>query len=137
MDRSEQRLVAQLDAGEQTQHLQEDILDTLDDAIMMALLSAQPSAASPSSSRPPADAEEESAEPRATKPGEQPGAAPPGGRPGDEATPRSFDRTGQPWGNLPPRERDEILQGTRDRVLEEYREQIERYYRALAEREAS
>ena len=37
------------------------------------------------------------------------------------------------WGNLPQRDRDEVLQGIDEDSLEKYRRQIESYFRALAE----
>ena len=39
------------------------------------------------------------------------------------------------WGNLPPRLRDQILQGERDveRFPEEYRELLREYFKRLAE----
>ncbi|MCP4247470.1 MAG: hypothetical protein GY778_10520, partial [bacterium] len=39
------------------------------------------------------------------------------------------------WGNLPARDRDEVLQGIDEDVLEKYRHLIERYFRTLAEDE--
>ena len=39
------------------------------------------------------------------------------------------------WGNLPEREREEVLQGVDEEFLERYREWIEQYYRALQEAE--
>jgi len=139
MDQSQQRLVTQLDAGDQTQDLQQGVIDALDDAILLALMSATSSATSPSSSGPPRETSAESPHHEAAAPGDQPDRAARGRSTGTdpEARPRGRGGTGQDWGNLPPRERDEIMQGARDRVLEEYREQIERYYRALAEREGS
>ena len=50
--------------------------------------------------------------------------------------PRSSDPAGA-WGNLPPRLRDQILQGERDveRFPEEYRELLREYFKRLAEEE--
>lgn len=40
---------------------------------------------------------------------------------------------GESWGNLPPAEREKILQSIRERFPSRYRELVEQYYRALAE----
>ncbi len=48
-------------------------------------------------------------------------------RPAEQAKP------GEAWGNLPPAEREKILQSLRDRFPSRYRELVEQYYRSLAE----
>ncbi len=67
------------------------------------------------------------------KPAEKP-YDPPKRTPPPLTGPRSSDPAGA-WGNLPPRLRDQILQGERDveRFPEEYRELLREYFKRLAE----
>lgn len=52
-------------------------------------------------------------------------------KPGDAAQPMESGKV--EWGNLPPRLRDELMQGTQERFSPVYEKQTEAYYRRLAE----
>jgi DNA mismatch repair ATPase MutL len=52
-------------------------------------------------------------------------------QPGDKTQPIESGKT--EWGNLPPRLRDELMQGTQERFSPVYEKQTEAYYRRLAE----
>ncbi|MFG0249741.1 MAG: hypothetical protein ACF8OB_12705 [Phycisphaeraceae bacterium JB051] len=51
--------------------------------------------------------------------------------PGNKAQPMESGKV--EWGNLPPRLRDELMQGTQERFSPVYEKQTEAYYRRLAE----
>ncbi|MBL4700312.1 MAG: hypothetical protein JKX85_03560 [Phycisphaeraceae bacterium] len=52
-------------------------------------------------------------------------------KPGDVARPLESSKV--EWGNLPPRLRDELMQGTQERFSPVYEKQTQAYYRRLAE----
>jgi flagellar biosynthesis GTPase FlhF len=52
-------------------------------------------------------------------------------QPGSKAQPMESGKV--EWGNLPPRLRDELMQGTQERFSPVYEKQTEAYYRRLAE----
>jgi len=105
-------------SGEPTQQTQEEIVSLLDELIRKAeeQESGGGSASSASQSSSPAQSS-------ALPGGSAPGEVPPG--PGEGASPADA------WGNLPDRQREEILQVLRERFPARYRELLEQYYRDL------
>ena len=145
MGEAARKLEIEFDAGGQTQNVQRQILDHLDDAIKAAASQRRPRRRT----APPSDAD------KRRMPKGKPRNSDQGGRPTDSGTDSSSssptDEEGKPmdrestsgdlrelrrtWGHLPMREREEIIQGITESFLERYREWIERYYRALQETE--
>lgn len=147
MGSAAQRLEIKLDAGEETQALQRTIMDRLDDAIKVAGVRrrsrGQDQARSKGDkrrrpqdeSRPQGkrgDAEEDKRDPTSSDTKAVGGTRPHGNRPGG-----SLQESRRTWGQLPRREREEVIQGVDERYLERYRTWIERYYRALQESDIS
>jgi hypothetical protein len=142
MDTAARKLELEFDAGEETQAVQQQIMDRLDDAIKVAANQRRPMAGQPRPTegdrrkRPPRDEQADresgtaSAE-DASQPAAETDAA---GRRTTESDYSEFEAR-RAWGHLPPREREEVLQGIGEEFLERYREWIERYYRALQEAE--
>lgn len=142
MKDSGRRLDLDFDPGAETQAVQQDIVDRLDEAILAA---AKQRRRSRQRSRPSGD--------RRTRMTKRQDAAKDNPHSGDRQPPgAASERDGQPgsesrvdaargdlretrrgWGHLPPRERDEVIQGSDEASLERYREWVERYYRALQE----
>ena len=141
MNEASRRLGLELDAGEGTQATQGAILKKIDEAIQHAAQNRRrkKSSASQSSSdkrvmpkrtarSEPApagkdDDAQDSASTKAADEGGDPRVGPAGALDGGRRT----------WGNLPRREREEVIQGRGEAYLERYRKMIERYYRALQE----
>ena len=139
MNHVEQRLSAAFDPGAETQRLQRRIVDRLDEAIAASIRQGSRSGASagamgdkrrrtpPSSGDPQGSDSPFSDDPQGSAPAK-----------GD---PQQTDRSGplrdskRGWGHLPPRDRDEVLQGINEKSLERFRQWIERYYQALAEKD--
>jgi hypothetical protein len=139
------RLEIDFDAGEQTQTVQHEILDRLNDAIKVAALQRrprrQPAPSSASDKRRMSKNKQRKSDSKSTSEGGdgQSTASNTAQAEGGEADRKSL--TGdlrelrRAWGHLPMREREEIIQGIGESVLERYREWVERYYRALQEAE--
>ena len=143
MDDVQQRLYRRFDPGPETRAAQAKIVQGLDDAIKLALQqrSKSSSAASGSGDQrrmpdPPKrkQADQGRAEGRGTAEDQAAGPAGEGDAPEGRRS-GAFKESRRGWGHLPPREREEIIQGIAEDALESYRELIERYYRALAETE--
>jgi len=142
MSRSADRLAREFDPGSETCTVQERIVARLDEAIAAARRNRTRAGAQP---RPAGDKRqsaagqpEESKQQAGSAVGDdpQPGTA--------KGKPAEADRAGptgrlsdfrRGWGNLPARDREEVLQGIEEDVLERYRELIESYFRTLAEEE--
>jgi len=145
MNESARRLEIEFDAGEETQAVQRRIIEQLDEAIKAAASRIRPQMrrdqpttgdkrrrppGSRSPLKKPADGKEGEAEASsATTAGEKGTAVE-----GPQAD-RDLRESRRGWGNLPQREREEVLQGADEEFLERYREWIEQYYRALQEAE--
>ncbi len=142
MGESAHKLDVEFDAGEQTQALQQRIMDQLDHAVKVA---AQQTRRVPSTPRP-TEGDKRKREDGADRPQDaetdgQDQAGREASSQGSEASPATSavgageDEFGarRAWGHLPPRERDEVIQGIGEEFLERYRVWIERYYRALQE----
>jgi len=119
---SAQRLRA-ADAAERTRQRQQEIVDLLDKLIRKAEEQEQQCAGG-SPGRTPA------------RPAEQSRSAP-GQAAGDHRDLHSAPpaNPGEQWGQLPPAEREKILQSLRERFPSRYRQLVEQYYRSLAEQE--
>ena len=149
MEQAHARLTNDFDPGQETQQLQQRILDQLDVVIASAIRRGRPRGDSTGASdsqgdrrtrRPP------TSDPRDQDPLAGGGADPTQGSttrprlpsdspPVDETStmldPR-FRESRRAWGNLPPRDRDEIIQGAAEQYLEKFRPFIDRYYQSLA-----
>ncbi|MHC5111700.1 MAG: hypothetical protein ACYTHJ_17685 [Planctomycetota bacterium] len=140
MSKAALRLDLEFDAGERTQQIQKEILKELDEAIEAAAAQtrkskskARPSGDKRKMTKPSAGQAKSGSGDNGKGDGSSPQLQP--GKTMDAATAdqeKDFDvRRG--WGLLPPRERDEVIQGYREEFLEAYRIWIEKYYRALQE----
>ncbi len=141
MEEAEGKLGEQLNAGIETQRLQESALSRLDVLIAEAKKQCSACRGSSSSSGSPrpqntgssanAKATAKGAAPSEGNTGEfSPGAAGPVGPDG-----MPLSQTRSEWGNLPPRLRDELVQSMQERFSLIYRTLTEAYYRRLAEEE--
>lgn len=142
MEASSRRLEIDFDTGPQTEAVQEEILKNLDLAIAEASRrtrsrsSGPPSSSSDKRRRPESKGEtDKSRKTGATSDAKEASEeAPPGVRPEAVQLPSGELRELRSgWGNLPLREREEMIQGSDEAFLDRYREWIERYYRALQE----
>jgi len=128
------------DAGRDTQLAQRQALSALDELIEAAQRSSGAGSSSKSSKtqkrragrtgpqqKKPGAVTNADAKSATTRPA--PGAAR-GDRSGVSSTVGEAPRR---WGNLPPRDRAELLSGLDEQMPAKYREHIERYYRSLAE----
>jgi hypothetical protein len=146
MRASRVKLSGQFDAGSDTQTIQRGILRDLDDAIAEAWrsqrrLDSPPTTRQADRRRKPRSTTASSQKSTDQARAEQTAANRP--KPDEGAThgqPVAADRARgalrglrRGWGALPPRDRDEVVQGFGQDFLTKYREWIERYYRALAE----
>ncbi len=138
MDESHERLWSDFDVGAETQRVQAQILSDMDEAVERALTQSS------NGSEYVVDGDERRMpKPKPQQPRDKGNDAGPqsaegsGGGARSEQTDRSrsgpFEETRRGWGHLPPRDREEIVQGLREQVLEEFRPLIEEYYRSLAE----
>lgn len=149
-----QRLGGRLDAGIETQRMQQGIIDKLDQVIDAARQQQQQSDSSDSGG----DGSPEDADSGADEVAQQAEASDAGDagadaqeaggeqpHSGEDASPgqasdaqdyeQALGELRQEWGNLPPRLREEISQGMNERFSPVYRSLTEAYYRQLAEEE--
>jgi len=143
MQQVAQRLSRGFDPGPATQEAQKEIIKKLDEAIAAARRQGRQSGgqSGESSDRREAQArpDQSSADSAKDKSGQTGAEA--GTRPGEakegearEARPSErFREFRRGWGNLPARDREEVLQGVDEDVIEKYRSIIEGYFRTLAE----
>lgn len=164
MEQAATRLADASDAGLDTQRLQESVLRRLDMVIAQAREQQQQSSSSSSSSSGESQQQGEG-QPQDTGSGQNTGQNQSGNpqnagqqnqqQQGDPGQSQDSDPSrageadpiinpGDPlaesrkeWGNLPPRVRDELLQGLSERFSPVYREMTEAYYRRLAEEAGS
>jgi len=140
-----QRLGRDRDAGLDTQRIQERILDKLDQLIRAAQ-QAQRSGGSGSPQNPQDQQQDQGAGGNQAQQAQGDQQGPAGndnrGVAGDPTPPPDSTDTATPlhqrrieWGNLPPRLRDELLQGAGERFSPVYQDLTEAYYRRLAEEE--
>jgi hypothetical protein len=145
MGEASRKLEVEFDAGEETQALQQQITDRLDEAIKVAASQLRPKRSiqkpgegdkrkMPRERKKPADRGDGSqgeATEDASSLTAQDAPSTAGAANGDGEK----DAARRAWGHLPPRQRDEVIQGIGEIFLERYRAWIERYYRALQETE--
>lgn len=139
IDQTARRLEIDFDTGEETQALQLEVLKQLDDAIQLAAAQTRKSSGQQRSSESDRRRRQEKDKSRNAKAhpnkGESADTAP-AGRASTAGGINDRDDSTESrrgWGNLPQRERDEVIQGAGERYLERYRKWIEQYYRALQE----
>ncbi len=148
MEASRLRLGGRFDPGDQTQKIQKRILEEMDEAIKRSRQSRRQS--------------QQNKQQRASRSGEQrrrgqrrgqqqkkgdqqgKGQQTAAGKEaaGDEHASKGQAQSGEKdnraavagrsWGNLPPRDREAVLQGIKDDVLPKFRALIDRYYKALS-----
>ncbi len=138
---SVQRLEMAFDPGPETQAVQRQVLDRLNEAIDAAASQRRPRRQRPHSgdkrrraSGERADANED-ASGRGSGSGETTNGNRESGARAEQIDPLRGDlrETRRPWGNLPQREREELIQGSTEASLERFRKWIEQYYKALQE----
>ncbi|MCK4872532.1 MAG: hypothetical protein KAS72_07385 [Phycisphaerales bacterium] len=136
MRQAAERLGPLRDTGLATQRLQADVMARLEVLLANA---AQSSQSQPSPSDGSRDNEVGSQDTMNQPSGEQEAAGNTAGRrigPPEQREGRAdgtIDETGLQWGNLPPRLRDSLLQGSVDVFSSMYRTMTEAYYERLAE----
>ncbi len=141
MEDSGRRLDIDFDAGAETQAVQQEIVARLDEAILSAAKQRRRGRRRKQQSgdrrskmarkQDSAKADEKGEQGQSNAESEQAGQR--GSASQVDAAQGALRETRRGWGHLPPRERDEVIQGSEDASLERYREWIERYYRALQE----
>ncbi|MBI4718816.1 MAG: hypothetical protein HY763_13495 [Planctomycetes bacterium] len=143
MNEAARKLEVEFEPGTDTQAIQQQVLEQLDDAIKEA--ASRRRMQSPDqqkstgdmrrrpSKEPPPTKRATAAKPGAVDPNPPENTATPGGAEDARNTGGSFRESRRTWGQLPEREREEIIQGAGEGYLERYRAAIERYYRALQE----
>ncbi len=143
MAESTKKLSIDFDAGPDTQAIQQSIAQRLDDAIKLA--AARTSRNQSKSNQRSDKRRNSSRQAKQTKPTQgskgtkhKPTKAEPssGDSPADSdtnQTPDIFLDARRNWGDLPQREREEIIQGASEGYLRRYKTWIEHYYRALQE----
>lgn len=138
MKQTEKLLTADKNPGDITQETQRRIVADLDVMIELARQQQQQQSSS-SSQKPQPGQERQPTPPQGGKSGE-------GGNVAATTDPLSRGGYSDPaaggdmrskdpsnWGNLPPRDRDQVSHGANEQYLTSYRDQIDRYYQALAE----
>lgn len=133
MEQAAQRLDRLSDAGIDTQRLQQKVLTLLDQLIAQA---QQQQGGQSGGTPKPQDQGTEGSQSRPTPGSNQGGQQSNQGGGGTPGGSRGDDRLGQRlglWGNLPPRLRDQLLQGLEDRFSSLYQNLTEQYYQRLAE----
>lgn len=149
MSQAADQLDQQHDAGLTTQRVQRSILSRLDQVIAAAEQQASKSkGGKPSQQKKQESGSKQNAsqqqQKQQGKPGQKPGQGQPHGTesnpnaglpPGVQATTQGgpLEEHRAEWGNLPPRLRDELIQGIGDKFSPIYRKMTEDYYRRLAE----
>lgn len=143
MHESSRKLTLEFDPGARTQGMQAKIVERLDEAIKLAAAQQHQARGEGQSTgdkrRLPEDGETGETEQDEGE-GREGDATAGSGSTGAGVVTENPERRGGPlserrraWGNLPPRDREEVIQGKGEGFLERYRQQIERYYRALQE----
>lgn len=139
MGESEERLGDRFDSGDQTQAVQRRIIKELISAISQArqglrrLRSRQSQKGDQRREGQTSDSEAaREGDGQSTKKDES-DATGGGGDKVEAVKPGSLYGRKRQWGNLPPRDREEIMQSLNEDSHEKYEEQIKRYYEALAE----
>jgi hypothetical protein len=144
MTRSRRQLREKYDPGKVTQRIQAQIIKDLEEAIELAQQASSSSSSSSSSQ----GQSKQKGRRQGQRPGQQqqPGGGQPQtnrgnqaardevgshGRVQDGARGNDIEEGRKEWGNLPQRDRDEVVQGQDERGLSRWKAMIERYYTAL------
>lgn len=138
---SVRKLEMAFDPGPDTQAVQQQVLNRLNEAIDAAASQRRPRRQRPHSGdkRRRASGEGAGASEGSSGPGSETSETANGNRAsGARAEPTDPVRgdlreTRRQWGNLPQREREELIQGSTEASLEQFRKWIEQYYKALQE----
>ncbi len=141
METAERNLEIDFDSGPQTQDLQKQALSGLDEAIRIAaarrrpLRSRRPQPSGDKRKRSKGKAESSAKGRSGSEKNEKEATSEAGSGTAtrDPTKSGTLRETRRAWGQLPMREREELIQGANEQFLERYREWIERYYRALQE----
>jgi len=138
----QQRLDVEFDPGEGTRATQQEIVDRLNDAIQLAARqrrNSRQSAASSSDKRSRPDKARAKPKDRGSSQSQAKASESSDTTAGTadvasaDAKAGNMHETRRTWGNLPKRDRDEVIQGSDEAHLERFRKWIERYYQALQE----
>lgn len=145
MREASDRLGDQRDVGLQTQRLQASALSLMDQVIAEAAKQQQQQQQQDDSSEPQktqqgsSDNASQSQQPMPGQSGQPSGGSTPSdgktsrGTPADAKAGEPLEEMKTQWGNLPPRLRDQLLQGMNERFSPIYQQLTEAYYRRLAE----
>ena len=144
MTEAAKKVEMEFDPGPDTQTLQKTIHDKLDEAVKLAASKQRtkrqtPSAESDRRRMPSAKREPPKRTPPKDAPSRSTESDPTSDAPAQAASGGPSDRNDlhdprRGWGQLPQRQREEIIQGAGEGFLERYRTWVERYYRALQEK---
>ena len=148
MEASRLRLGGRFDPGEQTQKIQKRILEEMDEAIKRSRQTRRQSQqqrqqrASRSGEQRRRGQRQGRQQQKKDQPGKGQQTAAGKEAAGDEHASKGQAKPGEKgkraavtarsWGNLPPRDREAVLQGIKDDVLPKFRALIDRYYKALS-----
>lgn len=138
-----ERLQVDFDPGEQTQAQQRQVSSRLDEAIKSAAArrraQSQPDPKQSADKRTMPSMKKPEARPTEKKQAGEGQAKSAAEKSAEEASAATQDaktdlpNTRRAWGNLPQRDREEVLQGAEEESLERFRPWIEQYFRALQE----
>lgn len=132
------RLSKDFDAGDETLAVQARIVEQLDRAIKASIRQGTPS---DGSSKPRSDKRTKPQDGTRSRGTSQQQKGESSRRQGQTAIvdqpdaddPEAFRDRLRKWGNLPERDRDEVIQGVREESIPRFRKWVDRYYRALGE----
>lgn len=140
MKESSTALTVRHDAGAETQRTQRVALEAIDELIETARRSQDDAKRQNTKSRERRSAGSVQPQPPRKPPERKPGDTnvatsqpAPGGKSDRSGVSAAVGETARRWGNLPARDRAELLQGLDEQMPVKYRTHIERYYRSLAE----
>lgn len=138
MQRSQERLKIKFDAGEETQRIQAQILDDLDEAIRTAKQmqssgkrTRQKSETRRAGKRHDPSTTADSRQEQKSATGEEGTAMK--GSPTEPRLGGRIEDTARGWGHLPERDREAVIQGMNETHRRQYEDPIRRYYESLAE----
>jgi hypothetical protein len=152
MRQASDRMSQQLDVGLRTQRIQESALALMDQVIEEAVKQQQQQQKRPQKGGPADQGKQQSGSSQNAKPSQsspsgpansQHSTQPPSqdgasrGTPSEAQPDAPLHQTQSQWGNLPPRLRDQLLQGMNERFSPIYQRLTEAYYRRLAEESSS
>lgn len=142
MGESSRRLDADFDAGDQTQAVQKRVMERLDEAIKQAAAQLRQQKQSPSQQKSDKRKQEQAGKEQQKKKEQSQGSDPTADPDASNAENKGeaaetklpggdMTESRRAWGQLPQRDRDEVIQGKNEQFLERYRQLIDQYFRAL------